>query len=67
MHPSHEVINILGSRAFDGLLDVGSISPVVLIPTGNNNEKHTEHIYTKRNFWLTQKKRKKIPSVITKA
>lgn len=35
MHPGHEVINILGSRAFDGLLDVGSISPMVLIPTGN--------------------------------
>lgn len=35
MHPGHEVIDILGSGALDGLLDVGSISPVVLIPTGN--------------------------------
>lgn len=45
MHPGHEVINILGSRAFDGLLDVGSISPVVLIPAGNNDEKYSLNIF----------------------
>lgn len=32
LHPCHQVVNILGSRTFDGLFDVSSISPVVFIP-----------------------------------
>lgn len=37
LDPSHEVINILGSRTFDWLLDVGSISPMILIPLQSTN------------------------------
>lgn len=32
LHPSHQIVNVLGCRAFDGLLNIGAISPVILIP-----------------------------------
>lgn len=35
LHPGHEIIYILGSRALDWLLDVGPISPMVLISKRN--------------------------------
>ena len=38
MHPGHEVIDILGSGAFDWLLDVGSVGPMVLIPRENTDQ-----------------------------
>lgn len=34
LDPSHQVVDVLGRRAFDGLLNVGAVSPVVLISTG---------------------------------
>ena len=33
LHPGHQVVNVLGCRAFDRLLNIGAISPVILIST----------------------------------
>lgn len=33
LHPGHQVVNVLGRRALDGLLYIGAISPVILIST----------------------------------
>lgn len=31
LHPGHQVVDVLGCRAFDGLLNIGAISPVILV------------------------------------
>lgn len=31
LYPGHQVVNVLGGGAFDGLLNVGAICPVVLV------------------------------------
>lgn len=44
LHPGHQVVNVLGRGAFDGLLNIGAISPVILIST--------ETQQSKLHYWL---------------
>lgn len=34
LNPGHQVVNVLGSRALNGLLNVGPICPMILVSKG---------------------------------
>lgn len=39
LHPGHQIVNVFGSRALDGLLNVCAVSPVVFIPWSSRHHR----------------------------
>lgn len=39
LHPGHQVVDVLGRRAFNGLLNIGAVSPVILIPWSSRHHR----------------------------
>lgn len=44
LHPGHQVVDVLGRGAFDRLLNIGAISPVILISTKKEQNKSASSI-----------------------